>query len=131
MHCYRIAGRALTAVTRSHAELTCNKNNNNVVHTGLAATATLSMWLFYNKMGTTTPTPRCCAGSLRFTVDGEDRSGSTVTATQATINELLSPSLPQVIFQSQSSVASLLEASDKKFKERLGPLLDLSVWQVR
>ena len=70
------------------------------------------------------------AGTLVFEVDGEDKTAATLKATQAEIDDLLSPHLPRVLFHSQASVMGLLEAADAKFKEALAPIVDLSLWQA-
>ncbi|KAL6777868.1 hypothetical protein ACKKBG_A16000 [Auxenochlorella protothecoides x Auxenochlorella symbiontica] len=75
-------------------------------------------------------TARRRGGKLSLMVDGVDRTMQEMRMTQAEIDRVLgAPLLGKTVFYGQSEVNALLEAGDRAFKEELGKLVDLSIWE--
>ncbi|KAK9831419.1 hypothetical protein WJX81_003210 [Elliptochloris bilobata] len=68
---------------------------------------------------------------LTFELGGTDCTGADARLTQAAIEARLAASmLARVAFHGQADVNGLLEADDKRFKEELGRVVDLDVWEA-
>jgi DNA repair exonuclease SbcCD ATPase subunit len=68
--------------------------------------------------------------SLTFLLDGTDLTTQEMKLTQAAIDERLgAPLLGRTVFYGQSEITALLEGNDRGFKEELGKLVDLRVWE--
>jgi hypothetical protein len=70
------------------------------------------------------------ADHLEFTLGSENLTAATPTLTQEVLDRHVPCMLGGVLFHSDASITSFLEASDGKFKDLLATLVDLSIWQA-
>ncbi|KAK9812526.1 hypothetical protein WJX73_005975 [Symbiochloris irregularis] len=69
--------------------------------------------------------------SLTFQLDGQDLTMQETRMTQQQIDQhLCAQLLPRAVFHTQTDIANLLEASDSAFKQELGQVVDMQVWEV-
>ncbi|BDA43191.1 hypothetical protein COCOBI_04-2030 [Coccomyxa sp. Obi] len=76
-------------------------------------------------------TRRKALATLRFELDGEDLTGADARLTQATIERRLAVGLlARASFHGQADITALLEADDRKFKEELGRVIEMDIWDA-
>ncbi|KAK9830414.1 hypothetical protein WJX72_011641 [[Myrmecia] bisecta] len=69
--------------------------------------------------------------ALKFEVAGEDLTKADARLTQAEIERVLAADLlTRVVFHGQADATSLLEANDRDFKQELGKIVEMEVWDA-
>ncbi|KAK9914871.1 hypothetical protein WJX75_001641 [Coccomyxa subellipsoidea] len=76
-------------------------------------------------------TRRKALAGLTFQLDGEDLTGADARLTQAQIERRLAIGLlARASFHGQADITSLLEADDRKFKDELGRVIEMDIWDA-